>query len=105
MRRSPEEYSLLEQERKRVPELFKMTPMIDSLKLLKWIGIEGVFGEYPLGHIKYVPQDFIVEEISLDKSIVTVDPESAVKNIEEQGTTLYIELVKMDLVSISQWRF
>ena len=58
-----QEHQLLLAEKKRVPELFEMPPMIDTLQLLQWIGIEGVFGEYPFGHLKYLPEDFIVEEI------------------------------------------
>lgn len=93
------EHSLLEQERKRVPELFNTEPLLDSPEILRWIGIEDVFGEYPLGHIKYMPEDFIVEEISLDKSIVTVDVGPAIKNLGVAGGTLFGELVKVDMTT------
>jgi len=95
-----QEHQLLLAEKKRVPELFEMPPMIDTLQLLQWIGIEGVFGEYPFGHLKYLPEDFIVEEISLDKKISTVDIGSGVQNLQEQeGSTIYAELVKVGLTT------
>jgi len=95
------EHSLLEQERKRVPELFHTEPLLDSPEMLRWIGIENVFGEYPLGHIKYMPQDFIVEEIAGDKTISTVDVEDAIKSLEGEGATFYGELVKVDMTTFS----
>jgi len=95
------EHSTLEQERKRVPDLFHMEPLLDSPEMLRWIGIEEVFGEYPLGHIKYTPQDFIVEEIAGDKSISTVDVGSAVKSLGGKGATFYGELVKADMTTFA----
>jgi len=94
------EHEFLLQERKRVPELFEMQPMVDTLKLLEWIGVEGVFKEYPLGHLKYLPQDFVVEEISLEKEISTVDPEPVIKNLSAEGSTLYAELVKIGVATL-----
>lgn len=95
------EHSLLEQERKRVPELFNTEPLLDSPEMLKWIGVEDVFGEYPLGHIKYMPQDFIVEEIAGDKTISTVDTGDAIKSIEGEGATFYGELVKVAMTTFA----
>jgi TruD family tRNA pseudouridine synthase len=94
-----QEHEFLEQERTQAPELFSMGPMVDSLELLKWIGIYGVFKEYPFGHIKYMPQDFIVEEIPLNNQIVTVDVDPVAPAIEGMGTTIYGELVKAGITT------
>lgn len=89
------ERALLETEKQRAPHLFERPPLIDSPQELSWIGIEGVFEEFPVGYIKYLPQDFIVEEISLEKSLHTVEE----GNLWKQGekiSPLQAELVKMD---------
>lgn len=91
-----------EEERKRVPHLFERAPLIDDAETLKWIGIDSnIFGERPLGYIKLYPQDFIVEEIGLDKSLSTVNVEPLIKNISADGMTYYAELVKMGISSIA----
>ena len=51
------ERALFEAERKRVPDLFQRAPMIDDDACLRSIGIEGVYGDRPLGYLKLFPQD------------------------------------------------
>lgn len=94
------EHSLLEQERKRSPELFDTGLLLDTSEMLRWIGIEDMFGNLPSGHLKYMPQDFIVEEIPLDKHAITVDVEPSIKTIGGEGNVFHGELVKIDMTTL-----
>lgn len=90
------EKAILEKEQKLHPELFQREPAIDSPEWMSHIGIKKVFGEYPLGYIRYLPQDFVVEEVALNKSIFTVDPAPLFQEPIEKGRLWEGELVKVD---------
>jgi tRNA pseudouridine13 synthase len=96
-----QERQLFEAERKRVPELFLREPMVDDTEFLRWIGIEVVNPDRPLGYIKLLPQDFIVEEILQDGTVVTVDPGQLINNISAEGKTYYAELVKIGIDTLA----
>src|SRR6185437_5990337 len=95
------ERQLFEEERKRVPELFELAPMVDNDAALQSIGIHGVFpGPRPLGYLKLLPQDFIVEEISRDGATHTVAFEEAKPAPEAEGATYYADLVKLGISTL-----
>ena len=90
-----------EEERKRVPELFALEPMVDDDAALRSIGIQGVIsGHRPLGYLKLIPQDFIVEEISRDGATHTVEFEHAKPATETEGGTYYADLVKVGISTL-----
>src|SRR3989344_451486 len=92
------ERALFDAERKRVPDLFLREPMIDDVSFTRWVGIEDVFGPRSVGYTKLVPQDFIVEEISKDGRVRTVDiGESLHERSAEEGKTYYFDLVKIGI--------
>ncbi len=95
------ERQLFEAERKRAPELFLREPMIDSADYLRWIGIEAMSPDRPLGYIKLLPQDFIVEEILPDGTLITVDPGLLIGDITAEGKTYYAELVKVGIDTLA----
>jgi TruD family tRNA pseudouridine synthase len=96
---SPEERenerALFEAERQRVPELFLRAPMIDDEACLRSIGIENVYGDLPVGYLKLWPQDFIVEEVSREGNVCSVDAEGLDVNRADEGGTFYADLVKL----------
>lgn len=99
------EKTFLDKERESHPELFEREVSIDSNELLQNVGIEGVFGERPLGHIKLFPEDFIVEEVSRDGTIHTIDatPQNAPEKKhsgDEETKTVWADLIKMGMDSI-----
>lgn len=93
------ERALFMEERKRAPELFLRPPMIDDADSLRHIGIEGVSDNNPIGYLKLFPQDFIVEEISRDGKVHTVDI-GAEQSEDEGGNTYYADLVKIGISTL-----
>ncbi len=67
------EKDFLEREKLRHPELFHKKVSVDDDALLVNIGIEGAFGPRERGHIKLFPEDFIVEEISKENNLVSIE--------------------------------
>ncbi|TSC71369.1 MAG: tRNA pseudouridine13 synthase, partial [Parcubacteria group bacterium Gr01-1014_70] len=90
-----QERALFESERIRVPHLFNREPMIDSDEYLRWIGIEVVPENRPLGYLRYMPQDFIVEEVSKTKETHTIAVDSLFIAKLAEGSTYYADLVKI----------
>ena len=89
----------LQKEQTLHPELFKVERK-PSEELRKRIGIMVNLGKLPNGIIRYSPLDFIVEEIRLDGSIVTID-NSDPKPAPLQGEgTVYVDLVKTGLPTL-----
>ncbi len=95
------ERALFDAERKRVPELFERAPMTDSPEFLRWIGIEESDVKLPLGYLKYMPQDFIVEEILPSEETITAEPGSAEPNLTAEGLTYYADLVKLGVDTLA----
>lgn len=94
------ERALFERERQRVPELFDRPPMIDDASCRERIGITSVDPNLPIGYIRYLPQDFIVEEIASDGTLQDVNIDSASPNFEGAGTTYYADLVKIGISTL-----
>lgn len=95
------ERALFEAERNRVPHLFDREPMVDTEQYLRWIGIEGVPKNRPLGYLRYMPQDFVVEEISKEKTVHTVDVETLPpKKNNTDNLTCYADLVKIGISTL-----
>lgn len=93
------EREFFESERKRVPDLFLREPMVDSPEFLRSIGIEIFDDQLPIGYLRLMPQDFIVEEISQDGALHTVDVESSAVPPGE-GKTVYADLVKAGISTL-----
>lgn len=90
---------LFEAERQRVPHLFNREPMVDTEKFLKLIGIEGIDAG-PIGYVKLMPQDFIVEEISPNELLHTVDTGPLFDSNLGDGPTIYADLVKIGISTL-----
>lgn len=90
------EQKAFEEARELNPELFKRDPMIDSPELLRWIGIENNDTDKPLGHIKYSPLDFIVEEIDVNGKIINAENSDNPVDLSAEGTTWHADLVKIN---------
>lgn len=91
---------LVESEKKHYPHLFERPAMIDDEETLKWIGIHYFEQNRLLGYIKLWPQDFIVEEITIDGSLSTVDIDSVISNLSAEGNTFYADLVKIEISTL-----
>ncbi|MEK9148358.1 MAG: tRNA pseudouridine(13) synthase TruD [Patescibacteria group bacterium] len=91
---------LFESERARAPHLFQRPPMIDHEPFLKWIGIEGLPPNRPIGYLRLLPQDFIVEEIDPTGTLHTVDLGPLVTDLSADGTTYYADLVKIGVSTL-----
>jgi len=91
---------LFDAERRRAPKLFLRPPMIDDDECLRLIGIEGVYGNLPIGYLKLWPQDFIVEEISQEGTIHSVDSDGLKIDHGNEGGTFYADLVKVGISTL-----
>jgi TruD family tRNA pseudouridine synthase len=91
---------LFEAEKKQVPELFERAPMVDDDACLRSVGIEGIYGVRPIGYLKLFPQDFVVEEISREGNVSTVDVGVAEIQENAEGTTYYADLVKIGISTL-----
>jgi TruD family tRNA pseudouridine synthase len=77
------------------PEAFQRLIITNPDSQLKQIGITNL-PERPDGFIRYLHQDFIVEEITSDGSIATIEPSSSTLPPESlEGPTIYADLVKI----------
>lgn len=95
------EKEFLEKEKEAHPELFERSIAVDDDAVLRSVGIGGVFGERVLGHIKLFPEDFIVEEVSKDQKLHTVEDEPAIHmSATEEVRTIWADLVKMGIDTI-----
>ncbi len=95
-----DERLLFDTERKRTPELFLRQPMIDDEAILRHIGIEGLSDDRPIGYLKLFSQDFIVEEISRDGIVHTIDLETEPTQKDGEGATYYADLVKIGISTL-----
>lgn len=87
----------LDQEKLARPELFQRQPILDTPALLKQVGIQIFPPERPAVYLRLWPQDFIVEEITKDGCVHTVDYENAADLKNEEGQTVYADLVKLGI--------
>ena len=96
-----EELKFLSGEYKKNPELFKRETFVDSSEFLETIGVsfQGQ-KDFPRGYLKLWPQDFIVEEISKDGTLETVDLGDFLheeKKYSKEDPTVYATIVKCKL--------
>lgn len=98
-----QELQALFREYKKTPELFERKGTVDDAKLLGGLGIFIPGKEnFPEGYLKFLPQDFIVEEIGPDGTVYTVDFENVLSpdsplNDDEERATIYATLVKCNI--------
>ncbi|MFY9463055.1 MAG: tRNA pseudouridine(13) synthase TruD, partial [Candidatus Sungiibacteriota bacterium] len=93
------EKAFLEQEQAAHPELFVRNIAIDDDVTLQGIGIDpAVLGSRIRGHVKLFPEDFIVEEVSQDGVLHTIDTAPFFSDSPvENGKTVWCDLVKMGI--------
>lgn len=89
-----------ESERRRVGHLFERPPMVDTEPFLRSIGIELPDLTQPIGYLRLMPQDFIVEEIAADGTVETVDTGQLVADLTPEGATHYATLVKLGISTL-----
>lgn len=99
------ELKFLAREYKKNPQDFRRQTFIESAEFLEKFGIFiKKKKSFPLGYIKFWPQDFIVEEIPKISRIQTIDVESFFNKDYNPSTvrepTLYATLVKCGLSTI-----
>ncbi|MEK7673927.1 MAG: tRNA pseudouridine(13) synthase TruD [Patescibacteria group bacterium] len=97
------EREFLAQESKKSPELFCEQTFVDNAELLDRFGIFIENQEkLPAGFLKFLPSDFIVEEVSQSGDIFSVDYENVFKedDIIEDRPTIYATLVKCQMSTI-----
>ena len=87
----------LNQEKLKNPALFKRAPILDTPEILKIIGIEIFDKNRPAVYLRLWPQDFIVEEISGDGRIHTIDYLENTSFAESEGQTIYADLAKIGM--------
>lgn len=96
------EKEFLEKEKTTQPELFVRPILIDDDATLAIAGIENALGKRVRGHIKLFPEDFIVEEVSQDGALHTIDDEPLFREMppSEEIRTIWADTVKMGLDTI-----
>ena len=98
------ELEFLAKEYKKNPELFKQESFIDSLEFLEKFGIFIKDKKnFPNGYLKLWPQDFVVEEITKDRELQTVEIDDFLdkkRDFSEEKSTIYATLVKCGLSTI-----
>jgi tRNA pseudouridine13 synthase len=98
------ELNFLTKEYEKNPQLFQRETFIDNPNFLEKFGIfiKGK-GNFPLGYIKFWPQDFIVEEIGKDEKTQTIEIDNFFEKnriFSEKDLTIYATLVKCGLSTI-----
>jgi len=93
------EKAFLDRERASHPELFVPRIAIDDDATLQEIGIDpAVLGTRIRGHVKLFPEDFIVEELSQDGALHTIDTAPLFSGSStENGKTIWCDLVKIGI--------
>lgn len=96
------EKEFLDREREQSPDLFERALFQENDSVLAKVGIDAVFGERTPGHIKLYPEDFIVEEVSRDDALHSVDGGShEIPSVPPEGEvrTVWADIVKMGIDS------
>jgi tRNA pseudouridine13 synthase len=95
------EREVFEEYKKINPQLF-ISPKISEKEILSSIGIELDFPPRPKGYLRLYPQDFIVEEVSIDGEISEIEPRENKEPLPQFSPfTIYADLVKVG-ISTSQ---
>lgn len=98
-----QELKLLFEVYKNDPKLFLRPTFIEDAKTLADFGIYIPEKDtFPFGVIKFVPQDFIVEEVSESGEVFTIKKENwlSSETVLSEGSTLYATLVKCGLSTL-----
>lgn len=99
-----QELEILQQEFKKSPALFERRTFAEVPEMVRDYGIYIKDKEnFPYGYLKFLPQDFIVEEVGTDRSIATIDDtQNAEIETEEkkEDKTVYATLVKCGMSTI-----
>lgn len=100
------EFAQLKELRQQHPELFHRDIVTLHPKVLNFLGMTALPKDLPLGYIRLYPEDFIVEEVSRDGTIHTIEPETLPETLTaEDRRTLYCDVVKMGVGTADmQWR-
>ena len=96
------EQEFLLAERNKNPELFqKPLEASNNIDFLKYLGVElkenNIIGK---GCLKYLPYDFIVEEIKTDDSIVSVEKGNENIKIEPGKSAMFVEMTKIGISTL-----
>lgn len=95
------ERAFFERERQRAPHLFERQPMVDNEPFLSSIGIEGMADpDLAIGYLRLMPQDFIVEEITPQRALITIDTAPLLRDLNSEGATFYADLVKVGISTL-----
>ncbi len=98
------ELAHLVKKKKENPELFEQKPFFDTQDVLQSVGISGVFPEnLPLGYLKFLPQDFVVEEVPKSEELQTVALGPFLKSssrLSNNNPTIFATLVKCGLSTL-----
>lgn len=98
------ELQLLFEVYKKDPKLFERPILIEDAKTLEEFGIYIPNKEsFPFGVVKFVPQDFIVEEVSETGEICTIQKENllTLDTTLPEGPTIYATIVKCNLSTLN----
>ena len=95
---SEQEY--LEQVNQKKPELVTRTKPVDPDVVLERIGIFGLPDQRPQGYIKYLPQDFIVEEITKNGELMSIQPEKTRPDNDPDKRTLWVKMIKTNSATL-----
>lgn len=90
------EQEFLNKLRESKPELFEKR-LIAPSEILDKIGITAYPKDLPLGYIRYLPQDFIVEELREDETIEIEPSKLMGEPIDETGHSYFCDLVKINI--------
>ncbi len=82
------------------PSLFEMQTFVDDAEFLSQFGIAIPNKEqFPRAYLKFLPQDFIVEEVTKEGVVLTADKVANFETKESEGETVYATLVKCNLTT------
>lgn len=96
-----QETDFLEKLKQKNPKLAERSkPFIEDKIQLKNYGID-IFPELPLGFLRFSPLDFIVEEITFDGRIVTIDPADDQSLTNQEGEIVFADMIKIGVYTLS----
>src|SRR3990167_6337268 len=99
-----QELKLLYEAYKKDPKLFERPIFIEDAKTLEDFGIYiPNKNSFPFGVVKFLPQDFIVEEVSESGEVLTIKKDNLLSTdqVLSDGPTLYATLVKCGLSTLN----
>lgn len=72
----------------------------DPYAIFEQIGIKNAPRNLPRGYFKYRPEDFIVEEVRPDGTVITVDGQNASREMDGGEGTIYFDLTKVGVSTL-----